>query len=75
MRLRILRHGQTLVLRALPGSRSRQGASLNVPDWKRIDAAQADWSTLDYESLESFRTLLAMLFASGCNPADTSVSR
>lgn len=56
LRLGILRRGLAVVLRVLPGAGRRQpGARLCVPGWERIDAARADWSILDRESLLSDR--------------------
>lgn len=63
LRLGILRRGRTLVLRVLPAVRPRPSGSLELSDWERIDAARADWSTLDRESLAAFRCLLTMLLA------------
>jgi hypothetical protein len=63
LRLRILRRGQVMVLRALPRS-AWNAAALGAPDWQRIDAARADWSTLDRESLTSFGSLVTGLLAS-----------
>lgn len=62
LRLGILRRGQATVLRVLNGAgRSRPGTNLSIADWHRIDAARADWSTLDHESLASFGSLVTAL--------------
>jgi hypothetical protein len=70
LRLGILRRSHPIVLRAL------RGASLHTPthgplplNWARIDAARADWSTLDRESLQSFGSLLTTLFAAQQAPS------
>jgi hypothetical protein len=62
LRLRILRRGQAIVLSTLTGG-VQEGA--RDPDWGRIDAARADWSTLDRESLVSFGSLVTALLAPG----------
>jgi hypothetical protein len=64
LRLHILRRGQVIVLRALPRG-GWNGGRLGATDWQRIDAARADWSTLDRESLMSFGSLVTALLASG----------
>lgn len=68
LRLGILRRGRGMVLRVLPGPRLKLRGSLDLSYWERIDAARADWSTLDRESLASFRCLLTMLL--GGRPAE-----
>ena len=56
LRLTILRRGQAMVLRAIPPAATEEAV-----DWERIHAAHADWSTLDREALESFRSLVTAL--------------
>jgi hypothetical protein len=60
LRLSILRRGQAIVLRALPRG-GQSGSRLGATDWQRVDAARADWSTLDRESLTSFGSLVTAL--------------
>lgn len=63
LRLQILRRGRQLVLRAIPCGDARRARG-RAPEWVRIDAAQADWSTLDRESLASFGSVVTALSAS-----------
>lgn len=64
LRLGILRRSQAIVVKVLQGAAHQAPADgARQLNWARIDAARADWSTLDRESLESFGSLVTTLLA------------
>jgi hypothetical protein len=56
LRLALLRYGVGVVVATLAGL---QRGPVDDPAWRRLQAARADWHTINDETLESFRVLVS----------------